>query len=319
MTRKFHRLLARRATTAILAGLTALAPLVSVSAQEETGMTAFASKEEPPEFDEAQGVVDAFIAALVDDDLDRLTQLLGLDQAHVRADQGTMQSYADIRANAAEQVVVEKIADDRVVIDLGAKLWPFPFPVVQNDEGKWAFDTYAGLEEIVNRRVGENELETIETMRAYLDAQHDYAAQDRDGDGVLEYAQKLISSPGATDGLYWPASPDAGESPAGAFLDQAALDAAGEGEGYFGYRYRILAGQGDRIAGGAYDYVINGNMIAGFGLIAWPVRYGETGVNAFMINQFGTVYETDLGPATEEIVKYIESFNPDESWNIVGD
>ena len=118
-------------------------------------------------------------------------------------------------------------------------------------------------------------------MRAYVDAQRDYAAEDRDADGVLEYAQKLISSEGATDGLYWPADQGDGDSPAGDLVDQAALDKAKAGEGYFGYRFRILTGQGDNIAGGAYDYVINGNMIAGFALIAWPVKYGETGVQHF--------------------------------------
>jgi Protein of unknown function (DUF2950) len=136
---------------------------------------------------------------------------------------------------------------------------------------------------------------------------------------VLEFAQKLISSEGATDGLYWPADLGAGESPAGEFVDQAELDAAGQGDGYFGYRFRILPGQGDNIAGGAYDYVINGNMIGGFALIAWPVKYAETGVKTFAVNQQGIVYETDLGASTETIVKYIDRFNPDESWSVVSD
>ena len=115
--------------------------------------------------------------------------------------------------------------------------------------------------------------------------------QDRDGDGVLEYAQKLISSEGQTDGLYWPAAQGDGDSPAGDFADEAALEKAKQGEGYFGYRFRILTGQGDNIDGGSYDYVINGNMIAGFALLAWPVKYGETGVNTFVVNQQGVVYQ----------------------------
>ena len=133
-------------------------------------------------------------------------------------------------------------------------------------------------------------------MRAYVDAQEDYASEDRDEDGVEEFAQKLISSEGMTDGLYWPTDDVNGESPAGD-LDQSELDDAAKGEGYFGYKYKILTGQGDQIAGGAYDYIINGNMIAGFGLIAWPAKYGETGVKTFAVNQHGVVYETDLGPS----------------------
>ena len=186
-------------------------------------------------------------------------------------------------------------------------------------DAKWSFDTYAGLEEIINRRVGENELQAIATAKAYVDAQNDYAAADHDGDGVLEYAQKLISSDGATDGLYWSDDIGAGPSPAGEGIDLAELDKSKAGNGYFGYNYRILTGQGANIAGGAYDFVINGNMIAGFALVAWPAKYGETGVNTFVISHHGAVYETDLGDATDQIVKYIDSFNPDETWNVVDD
>ena len=154
-------------------------------------------------------------------------------------------------------------------------------------------------------------------MRAYVDAQEDYASEDRDEDGVEEFAQKLISTEGTTDGIYWPTDDVNGESPAGD-LSQSELDDAAKGEGYFGYKYKILTGQGDNIAGGAYDYVINGNMIAGFGLIAWPAKYGETGVKTFAVNQHGVVYETDLGPPPA-IVKYIDRFNPDDTWEVVAD
>jgi hypothetical protein len=131
-------------------------------------------------------------------------------------------------------------------------------------------------------------------------------------------AQKLISTEGTTDGLYWPTDDVNGESPAGD-LSQAELDAAAQGDGYFGYRFKILNGQGDRIAGGAYDYVVNGNMIGGFALVAWPARYAETGVHTFAVNEHGIVYEADLGPATETIVKYIDRFNPDETWSVAAD
>ena len=158
-----------------------------------------------------------------------------------------------------------------------------------------------------------------ETLKAYVDAQEDYASQDRDGDGVLEYAQKLISSEGAHDGLYWPAEQgDAEQSPAGpALADGDAFEKAKAGEGYHGYRYRILGGQGDNIAGGKYDYVINGNMIAGHGVVAWPVRYGITGVKTFLVNKNGIIYEADLGENTPEIASRIRTFNPNDEWDIV--
>ena len=143
--------------------------------------------------------------------------------------------------------------------------------------------------------------------------------QDRDGDGVLEYAQKLISTPGETDGLYWPPDQGDGDSPAGNFADQAALEKAKKGEGYFGYRFRILTAQGDNVAGGRYDYVINGNMIAGFALLAWPVKYGETGVATFAVNQQGVVYQVDLGQATESMANAIRRFNPSDDWSVVND
>jgi hypothetical protein len=222
-----------------------------------------------------------------------------------------------IKQGAAKQLLLESEGDRRL-LQIGEKLWPLPFPLVKWEDGKWAFDTYAGLEEIVNRRVGENELQTIETMRAYVDAQEEYASEDRDEDGVEEFAQKLISSEGKTDGIYWPTDDVNGESPAGD-LSQSELDDAAKGEGYFGYKYKILTGQGDQIAGGAYDYIINGNMIAGFGLLAWPAKYGETGVKTFAVNQHGIVYETDLGPTTDAIVKYIDRFNPDDTWQMVSD
>jgi Protein of unknown function (DUF2950) len=283
--------------------------------EEENALSDFVAEEEPPAFDNPAAAADAFKAAVKADDFDGLAKLLGLDATKLKADEDVKETYAKIREGAAKQVVVEDLGD-RKVLDIGEKLWPLPFPIVKGDDGKWAFDTYAGLEEIINRRVGENELEAIATIRAYVDAQRDYAAEDRDNDGVLEYAQKLISSPGATDGLYWSADEGAGESPAGEFTDEAGLEKARAGEGYFGYRFRVLKGQGDQIAGGAYDYVINDNMIAGFALLAWPVKYAETGVNTFAVNQQGIVYQTDLGPATGEIVKYIDRFNPDDTWQV---
>jgi hypothetical protein len=272
-----------------------------------------------PSFDSPDAAVTAFKSALAADDFDGLAKLLGLDPAKLKAREGVMDTYAKIREGAAKQVVVRD-DDDRKLLDIGANLWPLPFPLTQDKSGKWAFNTRAGIEEIINRRVGENETEAIASVTAYVEAQRDYAAEDRDGDGVLEYAQKLISTEGKTDGLYWPIEQGDGDSPAGAFINQAEFGKAmKEDSGYFGYRFRILRGQGDNVAGGRYDYVINGNMIAGFGLIAWPVQYARTGVYTFEVNQAGIVYQRDLGPDTEHIVKHTFRFNPNKSWTIVNE
>jgi hypothetical protein len=272
----------------------------------------------PPSFATPEEATDALKQKLAANDLDGVSRLLGLNPAEVAKFNGITGNFAAIREGAAKLWHVTEDGEQRIV-EIGEGVWPFPFPVRKLEDGKWAFDSEAGLQEIVNRRVGENELQAIATARAYVDGQADYAAADRDGDGVLEYAQQLVSSPGKTDGLYWPIEQGDGESPAGSFVDQAALGKAKAGNGYFGYRFRILRGQGANIAGGRYDYVINGNMIAGYGLIAVPVKYGITGVNTFVVNQQGIVYEKDLGAKTEAIVKNIVRFDPDASWEIVNE
>jgi hypothetical protein len=323
MTKMFSERLSRTVCAAALAmGLAASLSAVATAQDveppevEPPEVDSLAAATEPPAFKSPEAALDAFKKALEAPDAGALAALLGLDAEKLKADENTDETFAAIKEGAAKQIVLQSEGDRRM-LQIGEKLWPLPFPLVKFDDG-WAFDTFAGLEEVVNRRVGENELQTIETTRAYVDAQEEYASKDRDGDGVEEFAQKLISSEGMTDGIYWPTDTVNGESPAGD-LSQSELDDAAKGEGYFGYKYKILTGQGDKIAGGAYDYVINGNMIAGFGLLAWPAKYGETGVKTFAVNQHGVVYETDLGPATSDVVKYIDSFNPDDSWEIVVD
>lgn len=271
----------------------------------------------PAQFDSADAAVSAFKDTLAKGDLPALAALLGLDAAKLKTADGIADRMEDLRKAAAKLVSVSD-GSDRRVISLGPDVWPFPFPLVKDAKtGKWAFDPEAGVQEIANRRIGENELQAIQTARLYVEAQRDYASADHDGNGVLEYARKLISSPGKTDGLYWPPAQGDGESPIGPNIDPGALDKAEAGKGYFGYRFRILERQGNRIAGGAYSYVINGHMVAGFGLIAWPVEYGRTGITTFVINQAGVLYEKDLGPRTAEIVQKIRSFNPGSSWKVV--
>jgi len=273
---------------------------------------------EPTLFDTPDAAIAAFKDVMAKGDLAAISKLLGLDPAKVEKADNITETVQEIRDAAADGISVEETEDERV-LDLGKQLWPFPFPIVKGEDGKWAFDTVAGLEEIINRRIGENELHAIETARLYVQAQQDYAAEDRDGDGVLEFAQKVVSSEGKTDGLYWPAEQGDGDSPVGPNIDLDALEKAKAGDGYFGYKFRIMKRQGGNVAGGAYDYVINDNMIGGFALIAWPARYGETGVSTFVVNQAGVVYEKDFGVDTENIVDKIKSFNPGSGWEVVAD
>ncbi|MDR6757038.1 hypothetical protein J2Y48_002334 [Mycoplana sp. BE70] len=307
-----------------LAGAIALVALqlagVPAAAQQTPSLDDYVAAEAPPEFDTPEQAVEAFKTAVNNSDFDAVARLFGLDPAKAKASPGAMDTFADIQAGVKEKVDVEDKDGDKV-LDIGKIQWPLPFPIAKDDKGKWAFDTRAGLEEIADRHVGENELSTIDTLKAYVDAQEDYASQDRDGDGVLEYAQKVVSSPGKQDGLYWPAEEFGGqESPAGpALADGDALQRAKAGQGYHGYRYRILTGQGDNIAGGKFSYIINGNMIAGHAAIAWPVAYGLTGVKTFLVNKNGIIYEADLGANTAEIAAKIRTFNPSDEWDVVQD
>lgn len=211
----------------------------------------------------------------------------------------------------------------RRILEAGRDHWPFPVPIVQRD-GRWVFDTAAGKEEVLNRRIGANELETLKAVRSYVQAQREYASRDRDGDDVLEYAQKIISTPGAKDGLFWSPDFDGEISPLGPF----AADAAAEGYGkrkkitdsgprpFHGYFFKILTRQGRHSPGAKYDYVINGNMIGGFGLVAWPAEHGESGVMTFIVNQQGRVYQRNLGPDTAKTAAAMKEYGPDKTWSV---
>jgi hypothetical protein len=271
----------------------------------------------PPSFATVDELVEAFRKALAAGDKEAVASLLGLVPDEVLKSKEVEESFAEIAEAAAKSIAIKETAADRRTLVLGDMLWPFPFPAVSTD-GKWSFDAVAGLDEIINRRIGENELTTIANMRAYVDAQEVYRQTDWDEDGVGEYAQKLISTPETYDGLYWEPGDGVPESPVGSLVSEAAVATAAE-DGYFGYRYRILNGQGANVAGGQYDYVINGNMIAGFALLAAPAHYDRTGIMTFVVNQHGTVYEKDLGPETAMLAKKITAFDPDDGWAVVSD
>lgn len=186
--------------------------------------------------------------------------------------------------------------------------WTLPIPLVRTADG-WVFDTEAGKAELRTRRIGRNELAAIEILRAFVDAQREYAEQDRAGDGVREFAQRLVSSPGRRDGLYWPTAEGEAESPAGSLLDTRDLK-----DGYHGYRFRILKAQGPAAPGGARPYVRNGRMTEGFAAVGWPARPGESGLMTFIVGQDGVVYQKYLGPNTAAIAKAMTRFDPDSSW-----
>ncbi len=224
----------------------------------------------------------------------------------------------------AKRIVKE--SDSRCVLEVGTDAWPFPVPLVQKD-GAWFFDTEAGKDELLSRRIGRNELTTLSAVRAYVEAQRDYAAKDRDGDDVLEYAQKFVSAAGVKDGLYWEPEPDGELSPLGPLVALAQdegyrVKAKGEGaaqEPFHGYMFKVLVRQAKSAPGGKYDYVINGNMIGGFALVAWPAGYGETGVMTFIVNQQGRVYQKDLGADTLKAAAKMKVYDPDKTWSVSPD
>jgi hypothetical protein len=220
---------------------------------------------------------------------------------------------------------IERDGDAKATLAIGPNGTPFPFPLVKDAAG-WHFDAKAGAEEIINRRIGENELSAIKVCLAYVDAQREYVLRDRDKNGVMEYAQRLASSPGKQDGLYWPAQAGVDPSPLGPLVAEARSQGYGKGGkasknrgrdtggAYHGYRYKILTAQGKDARGGAYDYIVNGKMIGGFALVAYPVRYGVSGVMTFVCNHDGVVFEKDLGSRTGDAALAMRSFNPDRTW-----
>jgi hypothetical protein len=212
--------------------------------------------------------------------------------------------------------------ESRILI-VGKQDWPFPIPLVKKGQG-WVFDTDKGKEEILNRRIGENELFTIQALLAIVDAQREYAVKDRDKNALLEYAQKFLSDPGKKNGLYWEAKQGEPQSPLGPIVSQARKEgyerkASTTPSPYHGYHYRILTAQGKAAPGGAYSYLVNGKMIGGFAVVAYPAEYGNSGVMTFIVNHDGKVFQKNLGPNTASIAKSMKEYNPDSTWQEVKD
>lgn len=208
------------------------------------------------------------------------------------------------------------VAGDRATLIIGPDGYPFAFPIVKA-EGRWRFDTEAGRDELLARRIGENELAAIEVLRAIVDAQIEYASEDRNGNGTLEYAQRFASTPGKRDGLYWKVKSGEPPSPLGALVAEAADDGyrkENKPQPFRGYYYKLLKGQGVDAPTGKLDYVVRGRTIGGFAAVAWPAKYGNSGVMTFMVNHEGTVFENDLGPNTQAVASGMTRFNPGKGW-----
>ena len=286
------------------------APLAAAAVPQET----FATPE---------AAVDALMAALTADSDSALVAIFGEEHKDlvINSDHAAASANrAKILAAMQTLHVLQEPSQDRRVLLIGDEAWPVPIPIVRAGD-RWRFATEEGADELVNRRIGGNERNAIYALRAYIDAQRAYAARDRDGDGVLQYAQKLASTPGKHDGLYWPADAAQGEeaSPFGPLIAESAAYFKGHaaGDPYRGYHFRILTRQGKNAPGGAYNYVINGRMIAGFAMVAYPAEYGRSGVMTFIVSHNGKVYEKDLGKDSAVSGAKTSTFDPGAGWKEV--
>lgn len=286
-----------------------------------------AENEVPPAtYDSPDSAAQALLDALAKDDHPALIAVLGnkyQDQLFIDEAEREKAQFADVATRAKEALQLRKDDENTRVMVIGKNAWPMPIPIVHTATG-WQFDTATGVQEILARRIGADELAAIDVMNNYVDAQAKYASEYRDGSDVEKYAQRIVSTPGKQDGLYWPAKQGEEQSPFGPFvaelpsyLQNRDLQKQGK-EPYMGYYFRILTRQGENAPGGRYDYIINGNMIAGFGMIATPAEYGETGIMTFIVNHQGKVFEKDLGDDTALAAAAIQEYNPDSSWKLVG-
>ncbi len=276
-----------------------------------------------------EAAVHALVAAAESADQNELTAIFGPEREKLLSgdpveDANALKGFAERLGQGAN---LEKVDDSRYTLLVGAERWPSPIPIVKEGR-KWRFDTEAGLDEILNRRIGRNELSAIMTCHAYVVAQWDYYTEARDTshDGLAVYAQRFISTPGTRDGLYWETPEGGTPSPLGSLVAEAREEGYTPGEHkpgeahkrspYHGYFFRMLKAQGPHAPGGKFGYVINGNMIAGYALIAYPAKWGSSGVMTFIVNQQGRVYEKNLGPDTAEVAAAISEYDPDPSWKL---
>ena len=277
-------------------------------------------------FASPQDAVNSLVTAAENDDTNAIHTIFGPEGQQLVSPDAVQAAtaYKTFVQRLKEKTAIVNASDASASLQIGNDAWPFPIPLVKQD-GQWYFDTIAGKQEILNRRIGMDEMGAINVCHTYVEAQREYASDDRNGNGILDYAQYLHSSPGMHDGLYWPAEPGEDLSPLGPLI------AAAHGEGYehaarmindqaapyHGYYFKILTRQGKHAAGGKYNYVINGRMIAGFALVAWPAQWCNTGVMTFIVNQQGKVYQCNLGEKTEKIASRMSEYDPDSKWTVV--
>jgi hypothetical protein len=271
-------------------------------------------------FASPEEAVSGLVEALRNNDRKKMREILGLAADRYLPARDTSTESADrIKFLAAydEQSRIELSGESLARLNIGKDQWPFPFPLAKSGE-RWGFDTKAGEQELLDRHIGENELSAIQTALAYVDAQREYVLKDHDNDALPEYAQRMVSTEGTHDGLYWPSAEGEPVSPMGLAFANAKKPVRGvermAGKPYHGYLFRILTAQGKYAQGGAMDYLVKGKLVGGFGLFAYPAYYRESGIKSFIVNHDGIVFSRDLGPDTESRATRITRFNPGPSW-----
>ena len=299
--------------------------LVLLAASLAGGLAAQPAAAPQKGFDTPQSAVDALLKATEASDVAALNELFGPDGKDLITSGDPVQDknyLAAFSAKAREKkgVTVDPKNASRATLSVGAGDWPLPIPIVKK-KGKWYFDSKAGAQEIIYRRIGANELDAIQVCRGYVEVQNEYASTVHDSSGVNQYAQRIISSPGKRDGLYWKNDDGTPGGPLSETVAKAIEEgySPGAGTGYHGYYFKVLKGQGPAAPHGEIDYVIKGIMIGGFALIATPVEYGVSGVKTFIVNHNGIVHEKDLGPDSLSLAKAIEVYNPDKTWHRTDD
>jgi hypothetical protein len=327
MDRTYHADMCRAIALGLLVSLAQLTAGGAAAAAETAAPAAksvAARSAAQRSFESPEAAATALAAAARAFDVGQMLRILGAGarDALLLKDKVAMRSgWSSFVATYERKHAIEAQGADRARLTTGEDGWAFPYPMVRGQDGRWRFDTAAGNEEVVARRVGANELFTIETALAIVDAQREYASRDWDGDGLLVYAARFASTPGRKDGLYWKPDQSGIESPLGPLAARAqregygkSRDARGEPVPYHGYYYRLLTRQGPDAPGGTYDYLVRGKLLGGFALIAYPAQYGVTGVMSFIVNHDGVVHQKDLGPDTGRLAREIKAYNPDQTW-----
>jgi hypothetical protein len=307
-------------------GMVLLAVLLACAAVIDTWSTPILAAPAQKSFSSPEDALKGLVEAVKTHDKAALDQIFGPSGKDLRSsdDVQAAAEFDEFAKHVAERTSLVKENDAKVIIHVGNENWPFPIPLVKVHD-RWLFDTEAGKEEVLNRRIGEDELTAILVCRTYVKAQRDYVLKDWDGDGILAYAQKLRSDHGKKNGLFWRHAPGEAASPLGELVAQARMEGYRKEKSVFkeqpvpfhGYYFKILTQQGAHAPGGKYDYIINGNMVGGFGLAAFPSNWGKSGVMTFIVNQQGKVYQKNLGPDTLKTTQEMQSYDPDETWTPV--